>query len=98
MKPSSTTVTWWVAPCHSRTRMVPVRGSGSCRGRGCLGCIIPQDAGEQPIQLLGNRSGEATLMAFLPRIGDAECKHVTSKGRRWPLAKLLRPECTQLGA
>ena len=93
-KPSSPTVTWWVVPCHSRTRMVPLRGSGPSK----LPLRFDRRAEhviKQPIELPGDRFGEAALAAFLPRIGNAERENVTTKRSRRSLPKLLGPKRPQ---
>jgi hypothetical protein len=66
------------------------------RSRRHLGSIASEGLVKKPSQLLGHRFGEATLTAFLPRVGNAERENVTAKCSWRLLAKLLCPERTQL--
>src|SRR5262249_30165753 len=68
------------------------------QGRRRLGAIAAEHLVKEPRQLSRDRFAEATLAAFLPRIGYAERKNVTTKRRRRSLAKFLSPEYPQLTA
>src|SRR5262249_5310141 len=63
-----------------------------------LGSIASEHLVKEPSQLLGDRFAEATLAAFLTRIGNAERKYVTTKRHRRLLAKHVSPERPQLAA
>src|SRR5262249_24570436 len=63
-----------------------------------LGSIASEHLVKEPSQLLGDRFAEATLAAFLTRIGNTERKYVPTKRRRPLLAKDVSPERPQLAA
>ena len=68
----------------------------ACSSVGRIGCFIAKHASQQPVELLGHRSGEPAVAPFLPRIGDAKRQNVTSE-RPWCLAcNLPLPEYAQL--
>ena len=70
-------------------------GQRACCSPRRIGCFILKHTSQQPIQLLGHRSGEPAIAAFLPRIGNAKLQNVTSK-HPWRLAtKFLLPEHAQ---
>ena len=57
-------------------------GAGSRQGGGGkLGRIVAvaERTGEQPVEFLGDRPGEATVVPFLSRIGNAERQNVSSE-------------------
>ena len=94
-KPLSTTATWWVVPRHSRTRMVPVRGSGLVRRLGRVGRVVTKHTCQQPVEFLGDRSGEPAVAPFLPRICNSERKNISSQRRRCLAGKFSLPEYAQ---
>jgi hypothetical protein len=51
---------------------------------------------KQPSQLLGDWFGEATLTAFLPRVGNAERENVTTERGQRLLTEFLSSKRTQL--
>src|SRR5262249_475546 len=83
-------------PFSHQNRSAARKWSGYGCGR--LGWIAAEHLVKQPRQLLGDWFAEATVSAFLPRIGDAERKNVTTQRRRRSLAKFLSPEYPQLAA
>ena len=62
---------------------------------GRVGRVVTKHTCQQPVEFLGDRSGEPAVAPFLPRIGNSERKNISSQRRRRRAGKFPLPEYAQ---